>query len=421
MKELSHQGVARRPRVLLCPDTPNWAYDNICDHIERNLSDRFEFKRFYMAGVMGYPEVFLNQVFMILEEFDILHLFWREDAHFLTNPESIYKAATAFRHSPEDFFAAMSRVVVTSSVYDHLHLEPQHFPWRERAFSFIDGYSVSSRLLDGIYREIDIFPDPLAIIPDGVDTDCFTPKNLERLTRVGCPLVVGWVGNPHWGNDPVRDPKGLHSILIPALERLKEEGVEVVAHFADSTIRMRNRQEMAEYYSEIDVLVCTSESEGTPNPVLEAMASGVPIISTRVGIVPDALGPRQHAFILSERSVDALVEALGRLTSDRTLLVQLSNENLNRAGDWCWSKTTQGWPTFWDAAAGQHSLRRALKHHLLRERYSAWYADNVKYNERWLPAAGPAKIQRRMKERIVDWIYRNPQRARLYNKLRGRS
>tara|TARA_R110001592_G_scaffold363371_1_gene685758 strand:+ start:402851 stop:403975 length:1125 start_codon:yes stop_codon:yes gene_type:complete len=374
-----------------------------------------------MAGVVGYPEVFLNQVFMIREEFDILHLFWREDCHFLTNPEVIFKAATAFRQSPEAYFRAMSRVVVTSSVYDHLHLEPQHFLWRERFFSFVDGYTVSSKLLDSIYRDIDLFPDPLAITPDGVDTSLFKPDKLERLGTQGRPLIVGWVGNPHWGNDPVRDAKGVSSILNPALDLLATEGVEVVPHYADSSIRMRSRQEMAEYYSEIDVLVCASEVEGTPNPVLEAMASGVPVVSTRVGIVPDALGPLQHDFILSERSVEAMASALRRLAQDRSLLVQLSTENLERSHNWTWAETTKTWSVFWDKATKNHRIRRALKFHLLREGYSAWYADNVKYNERWSLASGPAITHRSIKQRIADWIYHSPRLAKIYNKLRGRS
>lgn len=416
----SWQSIVKRPRILLCPDTPDWAYDNICDHIERHHSDRYEFKRFYMAGVVGYPEVFLNQLFMIMEDFDILHLFWREDVHYLTNPEVIYKAATAFQRKPEEFFEAMSRVVVTSSIYDHLHLEPQHFPWRERAFSFMDGYTVSSKLLSKIYQDISVFPDPIAIIPDGVDLGRFKPKELERLAEADKPLVVGWVGNPNWGADPVRDPKGVNTILNPAIDQLQNEGVNITKHYADSTVQMRNRDEMAQYYSEIDVLVCASEIEGTPNPVLEAMASGIPVVSTNVGIVPDALGPNQQEFILPERSVAAMALSLRRLADDRAILMRLSAENLKRVENWAWEETTKGWPDFWDTATDRHKFRRALKFHLLRERYSAWYADNVKYNDRWEPASGPANTRRPTKQRIRDWVYRSPRRTIIYNKLRGR-
>lgn len=410
-----------RLRILLCPDTPNWAYDNICDHIETHLSDRFDFTRYYMAGVTGYPEVFLNQVFMMMEDFDVLHLFWREDVHHLTSPEAIFKAATAFRRRPEDFFAAMSKVVVTSSVYDHLHLEPQHFAWRERAFSFMDGYMVSSALLDRIYRDIKPFPDPLATIPDGVDPDRFKPSKIARLTEADRPLVVGWVGNPNWGNDPIRDAKGLHTILNPALDQLRAEGVNILAHFADSTVRMRNRDEMAEYYGEIDVLVCSSEIEGTPNPVLEAMASGVPVVSTRVGIVPDVFGPQQTDFILPERSADATAAALKKLALDRSILGRLSAENLERIQAWTWAETTKGWPDFWQRAAQQHQIREALKYQLLRERYNAWYSDNVKYNDRWQPASGPARSDQSARQKVADWVYRSPQRTKIYNLLRGRT
>lgn len=411
-----------RSRVLLCPDTPNWAYDNICDHIIRNHSDRFEFSRYYMAGSVGYPEVFLNQVFRMMDDFDIIHFFWREDVQHLLNPETIFKAATAFRFQPDELFTAMSRVVLTASVYDHLLLEPQHFAWRERAFWFIDGYSVSSNVLDQIYRDIRVFPDPIAVIPDGVDTEQFHPRNLQRFTEAKRPLQVGWVGNSNWGNDPERDAKGLHSILNPAIEQLQDEGFAIASYYADSTVRMRNRDEMVMYYGEIDVLVCSSEIEGTPNPVVEAMASGVPVVSTRVGIVPDVLGPMQSEFILPERSVDAMVAALRRLLEHRELLAKLSDENLDQIEDWTWANTTKNWPAFWQTATRRYhdGQRGPLKSHLLRERYAAWYCDHIKHKDSWRYASGAARLQSGVKLKAVDWIYRNPQRAALINRLRGR-
>lgn len=409
-----------RPRVLLLPDVPDWAYDNICDHIVAAHSDRFEFERYYMAGVVGYPEVFLNQVFGIMKPFDILHFLWREDIQHLVSPENVYKAATRFSRSAETLLDAIARPVVTASVYDHLHLEPEHFPWRERAFWFSDGYSVSSGVLDEIYRGIDAFPDPLAVLPDGTDTARFRPARLERLTEAR-PLRVGWVGNPDWGNDPVRDAKGVRTILSPALDALEAEGIAVERHFADSTVRRRDRAEMATYYGEIDVLVCASEIEGTPNPVLEALASGVPIVSTRVGIVPQALGPKQQAFILPERSVVAMTDALRRLATDRALLAELSAENVARAPMWDWSETIKGWPAFWEAATARNrdGHRRPLKQALLRERYLAWYADNVKYQGIW---TDPQVVDTRggARRHVSNWISRSPMRQALYRRLRGR-
>lgn len=411
-----------KPRILLCPDTPKWAYDNICDQIVRQHSDRYDFERYYMAGSMGYPEVFLNQVFHIMDRFDVIHFFWREDVQHLLNPEALFKASTSFRNTPEALFNAISGTVITSSVYDHLMLEKQHRAWRERAFSFVDGYTVSSKVLEGIYRDIPEFGPPSATIPDGVDTDRFQPVGLDRLSRTDTPLTVGWVGNSAWGNDTVRDAKGLNSILMPAIEALQAEGYQLTSHFADSTVRMRNHAEMVEYYGEIDVLVCSSEIEGTPNPVLEAMASGVPVVSTRVGIVPDVLGAEQSAFILPERSVDAMTKALRRLLDDRHLLAKLSAENLEQIKDWTWDETTKGWPDFWSGAIEQNrsGRRGVLKRHLLRERYTAWYCDHIKYKDQWQVASGSATSGSGIRQRMADWVYRNPTRSALYNKLRGR-
>ena len=378
-----------------------------------------------MGGVAGYPHVFINQVFNIMEEFDVIHFFWREDVQHILNPEAVYRAATEFSVQPEALFDRMSRPVITSSVYDHLFLEPEHFQWRERAFNYMDGYSVASNLLDGIYRDIDLFPDPISVIPDGVDQQRFVPKALDRLSENDRPLRVGWVGNSQWGAHTGRDPKGVKTILDPALERLRSDGVAVMPHYADASVRRRNREEMEEYYSEIDVLVCASEIEGTPNPVLEAMASGVPVVSTRVGIVPEALGPKQNDFILPQRSVEAMADALRRLASDRSQLRKLSDENLKQVKKWSWAETTKGWPAFWAEAARrqQEGNRVPLKRHLLRERYAGWYAENVKFRDAIRPAFGAARMKRakqKLHMKAVDWIYRTPERAAWVNRLRGR-
>ncbi|MEQ9260131.1 MAG: glycosyltransferase family 4 protein, partial [Roseovarius sp.] len=292
-------------------------------------------------------------------------------------------------------------------------------------FTYMDGYSVSSGLLDGIYRGIDMFPDPLAVLPDGVDQQRFRPERLERLGETERPLRVGWVGNSKWGIHTGGDPKGLTTILDPAIRALREEGCEIERHYADASVHRRSREEMVGYYGEIDVLVCSSEIEGTPNPVLEAMASGVPVVSTRVGIVPDALGPKQSAFILPGRSIAAMADALRRLVQDRALLAALSEENLTRVKAWSWEETTKGWPAFWEAATRrqQEGIRIPLKRHMLRERYAGWYAENVKMKGAMRPASGAARV-RGMKSALhgaaVDWIYRTPERAAWVNRLRGR-
>lgn len=78
-------------------------------------------------------------------------------------------------------------------------------------------------------------------------------------------------------------------------------------------------------YDWADILVLTSDHEGTPNVILEAMATGVPVVATAVGGVPDLL---RHGGGLAIRreDEDALIAAVIRLSSDARLVGDLTAE-----------------------------------------------------------------------------------------------
>ena len=85
------------------------------------------------------------------------------------------------------------------------------------------------------------------------------------------------------------------------------------------------------FYASIDALVLPSEHEGTPLVLLEAMASGVPCVATRVGGIPDlARAPAGDcALLVPPRDVDALATALDQLVTRLALRSELAA----RAGD----------------------------------------------------------------------------------------
>lgn len=94
-----------------------------------------------------------------------------------------------------------------------------------------------------------------------------------------------------------------------------------------------NRSDREVFYAAIDLLIITSISEGTPMAILEAMAAGVPVLSTAVGGVPDLLGAVESigdGVSMAERGVlvasgdrDALVRALSLLQRDAALRQRL--------------------------------------------------------------------------------------------------
>lgn len=352
---LHEDSPGRRPRIALVVDIENWAFSNIADNIRARLSHRYDFSMFYTEGYQNDYGKMLDDIYS--SRFDLVHFFWREAAldlyiQFLRTRQALSNPVV------QSFIKSK----LTFSVYDHCFLNPQAFYDFGVLFKYLsDGYLVSSQRLFDIYAEIPDFPPPTGIIEDGVDLDRFHPGPTGRVLDKGRALVVGWAGNSRWGKDiDGADYKGLHTIIKPAIAALKAEGYQISGNFADSRVRRIPHEEMPGYYDSIDVYVCASRIEGTPNPVLEAMACGVPVISTDVGVVPQLFGPQQQQFILQERSVDALCRMLRTLADSPEQRVRLSQENLWQIRGWTREVEAQKWDDFFLGVLGQDAGQKRL-------------------------------------------------------------
>ena len=77
--------------------------------------------------------------------------------------------------------------------------------------------------------------------------------------------------------------------------------------------------EMAPVYQEADIFVLTSECEGAPNVLLEAMACGLPVVADNVGGVPELVRHGRDGFLVEPNNDESLVAALTRLIRDPQL------------------------------------------------------------------------------------------------------
>jgi glycosyltransferase involved in cell wall biosynthesis len=75
--------------------------------------------------------------------------------------------------------------------------------------------------------------------------------------------------------------------------------------------------DIAQFHHAIDLLVQSSEYEGTPNVVLEAMAFETPVVATDVGGTAELVHDGEHGLILPTGSTDALVTRIDRVLDDR--------------------------------------------------------------------------------------------------------
>jgi glycosyltransferase involved in cell wall biosynthesis len=108
----------------------------------------------------------------------------------------------------------------------------------------------------------------------------------------------------------VGDRAGSYSVelhkLVAALPETARERVHVVAETHD----------IARYYQAADVFVCTSRVESFPRVVLEAMAYGLPVASTRVFGIAEQVAENVNALLYEPGDVERLALHLERLASD---------------------------------------------------------------------------------------------------------
>jgi glycosyltransferase involved in cell wall biosynthesis len=165
--------------------------------------------------------------------------------------------------------------------------------------------------------------------PNGVDLDVFhvtTPVEGRR------PMVL-WVGS-----ELQRDLKGYDEYLVPLQRRLTSLGIASDFHLVDSFGGgKRSQQEMAAWYNGGTILVCASETEGTPNPALEAAACGCVPVSTRVGTLVELVRNGENGYLV-ERSVDGLLAGvLAAIERYPALARQLQRDISN----WSWKVRSQ--------------------------------------------------------------------------------
>jgi glycosyltransferase involved in cell wall biosynthesis len=338
-----------RPRIALVVDAHDWAFANIARRVSRHLADEFACELHFQAD---YERDDLHRLAhaTLGAGYDLVHFLWRlAPTEFLAGVQILRLLVSESLEAILDRYTAQP---ITLSVHDHLLLGPERAEHRRLLFGACAvGYHVSSQRLGRIYRGLGDIPAPDAVVEDGVDRAMFHPTNLGRLGDTGREIVVGWAGNSRWnqvGRDTT-DYKGLETIIKPAVDTLRTRGVPVTGRYRDRAEAWLSYTDIPAYFGQIDVYVCASMAEGTATPVLEAMACGLPVVSTDVGIVPELFGPLQRELLLAERSTAAVAAALERLASDPELRLALSRENLQRIRAWTWEATAERWRGFFRA------------------------------------------------------------------------
>jgi colanic acid/amylovoran biosynthesis glycosyltransferase len=114
----------------------------------------------------------------------------------------------------------------------------------------------------------------------------------------------------------------LHEPIAKRVQQLQIDGSVTLAGFLDQA-RLRSLFQQAHLFVHPSYATEDGNQEGVPNSMLEAMATGLPVVATRHGGIPEAVEDGKQGYLVAEKDAAGLAAALLKLTSNRELWLQL--------------------------------------------------------------------------------------------------
>ena len=205
----------------------------------------------------------------------------------------------------------------------------------------IDRVQVTNRAMEELVLGTGVAKEKVHRIPIGIDVEAFPLRDAASRSAargsLGLPASAFVVGSFQkdgvgWGDG--LEPKLIKGpdVLLAVAERLRDRVPELVflltgpargyvrAGLERLGIPYRHAllpdvDALPEAYAAIDVCLVSSRDEGGPRAVLEAMATGVPLVSTRVGQAVDLVRDGENGLLVEIEDVDALVERTASVAS----------------------------------------------------------------------------------------------------------
>jgi teichuronic acid biosynthesis glycosyltransferase TuaC len=140
------------------------------------------------------------------------------------------------------------------------------------------------------------------VIPCGVDIDRFRPIDREGARRrLGWEELRSYVLLPGSRRDPVKRADFFDLVL----ERARRERGDLVG----VSLEQASRDQVALIMNAVDVVLMTSDSEGSPVAIKESLACGTPVVSVPVGDVPSVIEGLPGCAV-APRNPEALTQAI---------------------------------------------------------------------------------------------------------------
>jgi len=212
----------------------------------------------------------------------------------------------------------------------------------------------------------------VAVIRNGVDREAFSPETRVRLRAAArselglgaeemAVLLVG-TGFERKGLKTLIQAAGVLKSEKPAFRarvlvvgggrRDQYERMAAGLGIAESLVWVGRTDDIAKYYAAADIFVLPTIYDPFANCTMEALACGLPIVTTRTNGVSEILRDGEDAFIIEPNDPTALAERLGRLVEDRRLRERLGSAGRRAIEPYTWQRTAEETMAVYEAIGG---------------------------------------------------------------------
>ncbi len=279
--------------------------------------------------------------------------FWEQVSHLLIKPYDVL-------HFPYDSRVMFKRGKFIATIHDVKPLVfPELYPGSERLRRGVDRIdrviTDSQASKQDIVRLLGIPEEKIDVAYLGISESFFTAqsdrsvlkkfsinqqyilyvgsgdptKNLSRLLKTYSTLPAELISG--YGLVLVGDLKK-NSALLKEIENLKLSNRVILTGRVEE-------QDLIQFYHHATLFVYPSLYEGFGLPVLEAMASGVPVITSKVSSLPEVVG--DAGVLINPQNTNELRDQMVRVLKDRELQDRMRKAGLDRARQFTWEKTAR--------------------------------------------------------------------------------
>ena len=201
-----------------------------------------------------------------------------------------------------------------------------------RYHAWIQRVQVSHSEMRDIVLETGISPEKVFMIPIGINLDFFTFSSAESRRKVRAlhkipeqAVVVGSFQKDGVGWGDGLEPKLIKGpdVLLRTVALLRQRVPELFVLLSGPArgyvkaglenlgvpyrhLYLRSYPEVGQFYQALDVYIVSSRQEGGPKAVLESMASGVPLVTTRVGQAMDLVQNEKNGWMVESEDFEGL-------------------------------------------------------------------------------------------------------------------